>query len=141
MLAQAGALVAQLLGLGVRQPVPPEVGGHAPGRTGIAPERNRLLVVEAALEHGCPRQRRDVGRAPDVIGVQMGDEDALDRAVQPGEDRTPERLGVTRPEARVDERPASVGGAKQVAVDVVDPERKREGDAAYAVEQLVHRGI
>ena len=141
VLAQAGALVPQLLGLGLRQPVPQEVGGDAPGRTGIAPHCERLLVVEPALEHGRPRQRRDVGCAPDVIRVQMGDEDALDRAVERGQDRRPERLGITRPEARVDERPASVGGAKQVAVDVVDSERERERDAAYAVEQLVHRGI
>ncbi len=71
----------------------------------------------------------DVASAADVIGVHVRDDDPLDRRVELVEHRLPALSRLPRAEAGVDEQVAAAR-AKQVAVDVVEPERQRERQAA-----------
>ena len=69
--------------------------------------------------------------------MHVRDDDALERRVQLCEHRLPAlgRLGDAK--AGVDERPP-VLGAEEVAVDVVEPEREREGRATDPFLYDVH---
>jgi hypothetical protein len=50
-------------------------------------------------------QRGDVGGAPEVVRVQVRDDDPLHRRVELGEHGRPLGLGIVGTETRVDQRP------------------------------------
>ena len=70
--------------------------------------------------------------------MHVRDHDRLDRSVELVEDRPPAFLGIARPQPGVDEDEASVRRAHEVAMDVVDAERQREGDAIETLLDLHH---
>jgi hypothetical protein len=84
--------------------------------------------------------RRDVGGRADVVGVEVGDQDAHDRPVQRRELGGPALLCIGQADPGVDERPP-VAPWEQVGVHVAGPRRQRAGDAANPSGQLLHRSI
>ena len=121
-----------LVGHAVRDPIVDE-----PLRVAVAPRVDTLLVVRAALQHRRAADGRNVGSTADVIGMHVRDDDPLEGRVELREHRLPALRGLRDAEARVDERPA-VLGAEEVAVDVVEPERQREGRATDPFLYDVH---
>ena len=104
----------------------------------LAPGSDALLVVLATLEHGRAGELGDVARAADVIGMHVRDDDQLDRRIELVEHRPPALLGCAGAEPGVDQDPAAGRGAKEVAVDMIDAERQREGRAADPFLDLDH---
>src|SRR5829696_5753262 len=86
---ERGGLVAKALDVRLGRPMEAEVGGHQLLVALLAPRPQALRVVVAALEHRRAAQRREIRRSADVVGMEMRDYDALDRAVQLAEDTSP----------------------------------------------------
>jgi hypothetical protein len=125
-------------GLVLRHAVLQQVEPGALGRL-ARPRPYAVFVVELALEDGRSGQARDDRRRADVIGMEVGDDDAV-RHPRLREDRRPVLLRPGQPEARVDQRRAAVVGRHEIRVDVVDAERQREGDTRDAVVERHHSG-
>ena len=79
-----------------------------------------------------------VGGASEVVRVQVRDDDALDRRVELAQHGGPLRLRVMHAQTRVNQGPSASRCAEEVAVDVIDSERKRERDPPHAVQNFVH---
>jgi hypothetical protein len=84
--------------------------------------------------NGRTGELRKDGRAADVVGMEVRDDDSLDRSVEPDKRFAPAVGRVVDPEARVDDRPA-VRPPQPVAMDVIDAERQRERQAYDVVVQ------
>ena len=110
-----------------------QVVGHPLFVPQLAPGADGLGVVDGALVDRGAGQLGDVGRRPDVVGVKVGDDDPADGCLQQGELLRPVLCRIRQPEAGVDECPAAVRRRQQIAVDMVDAERQREGDPSDAV--------
>ena len=104
---------------------------------GVAPHELALRVVERALVHGCAGEGVEVGRRADVVGVEVGHDDARHRPVDRGELGLPPLRRVGEPETGVDDRPA-VRAGNEVAVHVPRPCRQRHRHAANAERELLH---
>ncbi len=126
-------VLAERLELRLGRPVLAQVLRHPLLVALLAPGADALGVVVGALVHRRPGQRRDVGRRTDVVGVEVGDDDSADGRRQRGELPRPPLTRIRQPEAGVHEGPAAVRRGQQVAVDVVDAERQREGDPPNTV--------
>ena len=134
---EAGRLAQHRVDLLARHPVGDPVVDEPP-RIVLAPRANALLVVLTALQHRRAGQLGDVARATDVVGMHVRDDDLLDRRIQLVEHGSPALLGRARAEAGIDQDPAAVRRAEEVAVDVVEAEREREGRAADPFLDLDH---
>ena len=124
-----------------RRPVLEQVLLGALGGLG-RPRPPAVLVVERPLVHGRLRQAGDDRGAPDVIGMEVRDDDPLGPACLL-EDALPPLLVSGEAEPRVDDDRAAVLGRQGVRVDVVDSERKRERDPDDPVVERHHhrRGL
>ena len=94
------------------------LGRHAVGdpvvdeslHVAIAPRVDALLVVRPPLQHRRAADRRHVGGTPDVVGMHVRDDDALERGIQLCEHRLPAlgRLGRRQGRCRRASSPFSV---------------------------------
>jgi hypothetical protein len=125
-----------------------DVGGrHALGkqmaRRAFAPLRvppgsQAVLVVEASLGYRRPRQFRHDRRSPDVIRMEMGDEDLVDRLAEHRKHSGPPLADAGEAECGVDQDPSTGLARDEVAMDMVDPKRDWERQAPDAVGKLEH---
>lgn len=131
------ALAHELRGDVVRHPVEPEPVAQAlrPGR--ITPDELALRVVEDSLVDGRSGQLVKIGRRPDVVWVEVGDEDGSDAPARGLERFSPDLLRVRESHPRVDEGPA-VLAREEIRVHVPRPCRERQRDPPYSTVQLVH---
>jgi hypothetical protein len=70
--------------------------------------------------------------------MHVRDDDLLDRSVELVEYGTPLRLGIRGAKARVNEDPAAARRPKEIAVDVIDPERESERDPTHSLLDKLH---
>ena len=133
-----GALADELLGHVVGRAVEPEPVDEPLRPGGVPPHELALRVVERPLYDGRAGQLVEVGRRPDVVGMEVRDEDRRDATARLLELERPGLLRVGEPDPGVDERPAVLAG-QQVRVHVPRPRRQRQRDAANPVAELVHR--
>ncbi len=130
-------LLEHLVGDLGRHAVPPEPGRDSLRPIGASPNLLALRVVERALEHlSAGDAARDLS-APDMVGMEVRDQDALDRPVQLGDKQL---LQAGQAEAGVDEQPAGLA-LDDVAVDVPRRKRERDREPADAWGDLLHRFI
>src|SRR4051812_3138008 len=137
---ETGGLVPDRVRDRGRRPVQPEVVGQLSGPVRPAPDVLGARVVLPSLQHR--RARRGRGRlgAPDVVGVEVRDDDAVDGRVELREELAPVLLGAGERNRGVDERPA-VLAAQQVAVDMPGAHGERGRESEDAGLDLLHRPI
>jgi hypothetical protein len=86
-----------------------------------------------------PRELTDILSGTYVIGVEVGHHDPSYRRIEPAEDLGPPLGSIGKSQPRIDERPTFLRRRKQIAMDVIDPERQREGDSADSTVKFKHQ--
>jgi DNA repair photolyase len=132
-----GSLLDQLVRDVNRDSVPVEPIGEPLWPVVRAPHEPALVEVDLVLEDGCAGQLGEIGGGTDVVGVEVGDEDRRDRAVELRELGRPALAGVRRSDPGVDERPAVVS-REEVGMDVPGPRRQRRSNPANPAGKLLH---
>jgi hypothetical protein len=106
-----------------------------PGR--VAPDELALGVVEDALVDRCAGELVEIGGGPDVVGMEVRDEDAGNRAAGLVQLRSPELLRLRKAHTGVHDRPA-VLAREEVRVHVPGPHRQRQRNLADPTRKLCH---
>ena len=109
------------------------------GREPVHPRGEVFRLAHGEFGAGAPAQP---GGGADVVGMVMGDDQALDGAArhEPAEHAFPQRPRRRRVDAGVDHGPAALA-LDQVHVDVVQAERQRQAQPVKAGRDLQRRTI
>jgi len=105
---------------------------------GVPPHELALGVVERSLDNRRAGQLVEIRGRPDVVGMEVRDEDRRDATTGLGERRRPGLLRLGQPDPGVDERPPVLAG-KEIRVHVPWTRRQRQRDAADSAVELFHR--